>query len=143
MSERIFVDTNVLLYAVDQADAKKHQIARSWRDWLWKTRRGRTSFQVLQEFYANVWKKWPEAKGPAREEIANLLAWRPVSANGELLRLAWQLQDRFGFSFWDSMIVAAAKASLCGVLLSEDFQRGQVIDGMQVVNPFLTQPEDL
>jgi len=143
MSGLVFVDTNVLLYAVDQADLKKQQSAKVWREWLWETHRGRLSFQVLQEFYFNVCRKWPKAKGVARTEIEDLLRWKPVSADGELLRFAWRLQDRFGFSFWDSMIIAAAKASLCAFLLSKDFQAGQNIDGLVVVDPFVTQPEQM
>lgn len=52
MSAMLFVDTNVLLYQIDRADPRKHKIARHWREWLWATRRGRLSFQVLQEFYS-------------------------------------------------------------------------------------------
>lgn len=143
MSGLVFVDTNVLLYAADQADPEKQERAKVWREWLWETRRGRLSFQVLHEFYSNVCRKWPKAKDVARMEIEDLLSWRPVSADGELLRFAWRLQDRFGFSFWDSLIIAAAKASLCRYLLSEDYQAGQNIDGLWVVSPFQTQPDQI
>ncbi|HEY2117880.1 MAG TPA: PIN domain-containing protein [Candidatus Acidoferrum sp.] len=143
MTALVFVDTNVFLYMVDKADATKHDRARAWRELLWKTRRGRVSFQVLQEFYANVCKKWPREKDAARLEITDLLVWGPVLMDGELLQLGWRLQDRFGFSFWDSLIVAAAKASRCDVLLSEDFQVGQDLDGLEVVNPFLRQPDQI
>src|ERR1700688_802122 len=138
MSGLVFVDTNVLLYAVDEADQPKQNSARAWREWLWQTRRGRLSFQVLQEFYSNVCHKWPKAKDTARQEIEDLFSWKPVSVSGVLLQSAWQLQDRYGFSFWDSLIVAAAKVSVCGFLLSEDFQSGQNIDGLLIVNPFRT-----
>ena len=143
MSGLVFVDTNVLLYAVDEADQQKQGSAQAWREWLWQTRRGRLSFQVLQEFYSNVCNKWPKAKDAARQEIEDLLRWKPVSVNGVLLQSAWQLQDRYGFSFWDSLIVAAAKVSACGFLLSEDFQSGQNIDGLLIVNPFRTQPDQI
>ena len=143
MSGLVFVDTNVFLYAADQADARKQVRAKFWRDWLWETRRGRLSFQVLQEFYSNVCRKWPKGKAAARLEIEDLLSWKPVAADGELLQFAWRLQDRFGFSFWDSLIIAAAKASQCAFLLSEDYQAGQNIDGLVIVNPFLTQPEQI
>jgi predicted nucleic acid-binding protein len=139
----VFVDTNVLLYTVDKTNPVKHERARAWRDRLWRTRQGRVSYQVLQEFYVNVCGKWPKAKGATRLEIVDLLAWRPVAADGELLQAAWRLQDRFGFSLWDALIVAAAKVSLCGFLLSEDFQAGQDIDGLLVVNPFRTEPDQI
>lgn len=143
MTGPVFVDTNVLLYAVDAAHPLKHHDARSWREWLWKTRRGRISFQVLQEFYANVLKKWPAAKGPARQEVSDLLAWRPVTIDEKLLQYAWLLQDRYSFSFWDSLIVAAAKVTLSTILLTEDFQAGRNIEGLLVVNPFTVKPPAL
>jgi predicted nucleic acid-binding protein len=143
MSGLVFVDTNVLLYAVDETDQQKQEGARAWREWLWETRRGRLSFQVLQEFYSNVCRKWPKAKETARLEIGDLLRWKPVSVSGALLLSAWQLQDRYGFSFWDALIVAAAKVSLCGFLLSEDFQPGQNIDGVLIVNPFGSRPDQI
>ena len=62
MTAPIFVDTNVLIYAFDTADLKKQQAAAQWRAELRKSRRGRISFQVLQEFYVNVAHKWPAAR---------------------------------------------------------------------------------
>ena len=61
MSATVFVDTNVLIYALDRADLKKQERARAWRTKLWERKCGRISFQVLQEFYANVVRKWPSA----------------------------------------------------------------------------------
>jgi predicted nucleic acid-binding protein len=143
MSGLVFVDTNVLLYAMEDADRDKEERAREWRIWLWETRRGRVSFQVLQEFYSNICRKWPKAKDFGRLEMEDLLRWKPVSVNGALLQSAWRLQDRFGFSFWDSLIVAAAKVSSCDFLLTEDFQTGQNVDGLLVVNPFKTPPKQI
>ncbi len=62
MTAPVFVDTNVLIYALDDADPKKQEAARLWRAELWKSRRGRISFQVLQEFYVRVTQKWPRAR---------------------------------------------------------------------------------
>lgn len=143
MSGAIFVDTNVLLYAVDLAHPQKHQLARHWRDTLWKTGQGRLSFQVLQEFYANVSRKWPKSTESARLEIEDLFTWQPVSINADILRSSWKIQHRFGISFWDSLIVAAAKAAQCSYLLSEDFQAGLDLDGLRVVNPFQTRPDQI
>ena len=140
MTGPVFVDTNVLIYALDQADPKKHRAAREWRAELWSRREGRISFQVLEEFYAQVRHKWPNARQPARSEVRDLLAWRPVVIDGTLLEQAWKIQDRFPMSFWDALIVAAAKAASCRCLLSEDFQDGQDLDGLRVVSPFRHQP---
>src|SRR5580704_4151728 len=137
----VFVDSNVLLYAVDDADRKKQQAARDWRAELWKSRRGRTSFQVLSEFYVNAVRKRPSAREEARAEVRDLLAWNPVVAEAALLERGWKIQDRYHLSFWDALIVAAAKAALCRYLLTEDLQAGQALDGIEVVNPFLRTPQ--
>jgi predicted nucleic acid-binding protein len=143
MTDLIFVDTNVLLYALDDADLKKQSAARRWRAELWRSRHGRISFQVLQEFYANVVKKWPESIDEARIEIKDLLAWQPVTVGISILENGWKIQDRYQLSFWDSMIVAAAKAASCRYLLTEDLQANQDLDGVIVMNPFLTDPDAL
>ena len=143
MTAPVFVDTNVLIYALDEADAKKHQAARLWRAELWKSRRGRISFQVLQEFYVKVAQKRPAAREAARAEVRNLLLWRPVAMDADLVELGWKIQDRYQLSFWDALIVAAAKAASCRYLLTEDLQAGQNFDGVVVVNPFLRSPDEL
>jgi predicted nucleic acid-binding protein len=143
MTAPVFVDTNVFIYAVDQAHPKKHEAASLWRAELWKSRRGRISFQVLQEFYAKVAQKWPAARQQAQAEVRNLLAWRPVAVDDEVLELAWKIQERYQLSFWDSLIVAAAKKSSCRYLLTEDLQADQDLDGVVVVNPFRSEPGEL
>lgn len=140
MTGPVFVDTNVLIYAVDQAEPAKHLAAREWRAELWKRRYGRISFQVLQEFYAKVTHKWPKAREQARSEVRDLLAWQPVPIDGGLLEHAWKVQDRFPMSFWDALIVAAAKAAGCQYLLTEDFQEGQDLEGIRILSPFRHQP---
>ena len=139
----VFVDSNVLLYAVDEADPDKQRVARNWRAELWKSRRGRVSFQVLGEFYVNAVRKQPEAREEARAELRDLLAWNPVVTDAALLERGWTLQDRYHLSYWDALIVAAAKAAACRYLLTEDLQAGQKLDGIEVVNPFLRSPESV
>jgi predicted nucleic acid-binding protein len=139
----VFVDTNVLLYALDKADPQKQAAALAWRTALWKNRTGRISFQVLQEFYVNVRQKWPAAMNDARAEIRDLFAWRPVAVDGALLERGWKIQDRYRISFWDAMIVAAAKAASCRYLLTESLQPGQALDGVMVISPFSKSPESI
>jgi predicted nucleic acid-binding protein len=143
MTALVFVDTNVLIYAVDEGDLRKHEAAKLWRAELWKSRRGRVSFQVLQEFYANVIRKWPDAREHARVEIRSLLTWRPIALNAEILEDGWAVQDRYKLSFWDSLIVSAAKAASCRYLLTEDLQADRELDGILVVNPFRAGPGDI
>lgn len=143
MTDPVFVDSNVLIYAVDQRNPKKHAAARTWLDELWKSRRGRLSVQVLQEFYANVIRKSPAARDQAQTEIRNLLAWRPVVIDEDVLESGWGIQDRYHTSFWDALIVAAAKASSCRYLLTEDLQADQDFDGVIVVNPFRSEANEI
>lgn len=136
----VFVDSNVFLYAVDEGNPRKQEAARNWRAELWKNRRGRVSFQVLGEFYVNAVRKRPAAREEARAEVRDLLVWNPVVADAALLERGWKLQDRYGLSYWDALIVAAAKVASCRYLLTEDLQAGQKLDGIEVVNPFLRDP---
>jgi predicted nucleic acid-binding protein len=143
MNALAFVDSNVLVYWVDGSDPAKQQRASFWIEELWKDRSGRISFQVLQEFFFAATKRRPEVVEKIRAEVRNLLAWHPVSIDPPLLELAWKIQDRYHLSFWDSLIVAAAKAASCRWLLTEDLQAGQTIDGITVINPFQRTPDQL
>jgi predicted nucleic acid-binding protein len=143
MPATVFVDTNVLLYALDRTNPMKQQVARAWREELWRSRRGRISFQVLQEFYVNVMQKSPASRDEARSEVRDLLAWQPATVDSAILDRAWKIQDRYRLSFWDALIVAAAISLACRYLLTEDLQADQNLDGVIVVNPFLTDPSSL
>jgi predicted nucleic acid-binding protein len=140
MTATIFVDTNVFLDAIDQGNVKKQQQAQLWRAELWKSRRGRISFQVLQEFYVKVTQKWPAARESARAEVRDLLAWQPVTIDEGVVERGWKIQDRYHLSFWDAMIVAAARSASCQYLLTEDLQSDQDLDGIHVLNPFDLEP---
>ncbi len=133
-----FVDTNVLVYGFDESDPVKQQRASDVMRVLWASRSGRLSHQVLQEFYDMVTRKLNPAlsRSRAREEIRDLLAWQPVRPAEALLEDAWYIEDHFGLSWWDSSIIAAARAADCAVLLSEDLQDGLDIEGLRVTNPF-------
>src|SRR5574341_2108391 len=143
MSAPVFVDTNVLLYAVDTGEARKHAAALEWRTELWRSRRGRVSFQVLQEFYVQALRKAPKRAASARAEVGGLLAWEPVRVDGVVIETRWRLQDRYRLSFWDALIVAAAHVAECRYLLTEDLTHGQILDRVQVVSPFEVRPATL
>ncbi len=134
----VFVDTNVLVYARDASEPEKQPQAAAWVDHLWRTRSARLSFQVLQEYYATTTRKLTPGLTPeqARADVRDLLAWRPVSLGTELLEAGWSVEDRFGLSCWDALIVAAARIAGCEYLLTEDLQHGAELEGLQVVNPF-------
>jgi len=133
----------LLIYALDEADPEKQKAAWAWKSELWKNGLGRISCQVLQEFYVKVTKKRPGARRQARAEVRDLLAWQPVAMDAEILERCWRIQDRYQLSFWDALIVAAAKAASCRYLLTEDLQEGQDLEGVMVINPFLHDPATL
>jgi predicted nucleic acid-binding protein len=145
MTAPVFVDTKVLVYLKDTTDPAKRASAMAWFDALRDSRRGRISFQVLQEFYATVTQRlrpgMPRAE--AREAVHSLLAWRPIVIDEGVLNAAFMGQDRHSISFWDALILAAAQASGCAHLLTEDLQDGQDLDGVVVVNPFRHSPDSI
>ena len=143
MNAPVFVDSNVFVYALDKSEKDKQRLAQNWRSTLWSTRLGRTSFQVLNEFYVNAVRLGPESRDDARAEIRDLLAWRPVPIDAELILSGWKTQDRYKIGHWDSLIVAAAERSSCAYLLSEDFQTGQKFGAVKVINPFQNEPESV
>jgi predicted nucleic acid-binding protein len=134
----VFVDTNVLVYARDASEPEKQPQAAAWIDHLWRTRTARLSFQVLQEYYATTTRKLKPGLSPeqARADVRDLLAWRPVTVGPEVLEGSWAIEDRFGLSCWDALIVAAARFARCEYLLTEDLQDGAAFEGLLVVNPF-------
>ena len=143
MTGTVFVDTNVLIYVREEHYPPKQQKAISWMRHLWDSDNGRISFQVLQEYFNKIVQKKTGFAEQARADVRDLLAWNPVTVNASLLGRAWKIQDRYHLSFWDSLIVAAAKAASCRWLLTEDLQPGQNLDGIIVVNPFLCTPDEL
>ncbi len=145
MSAPVFVDTNILLYARDAAEPAKQPIASEWLAWLWRERLGRTSTQVLSEYYVNVTRKLKPGLPPAEawEDVKALLAWRPQPVDAALLRQARDIERDWKLGWWDSLIVAAAQAQGCETLLTEDLQGGATIGGVNIRNPFVaaaTQP---
>ncbi|HVT19373.1 MAG TPA: PIN domain-containing protein [Thermoanaerobaculia bacterium] len=145
MTALVFADTNVFVYQMDTREPGKQSRARAWAEFLWTTRRGRVSFQVLGELYVTVTRKLDPGidRATARKMMRALWAWQPVLIDERAFAAAWAVQDRFGLSWWDSLIVAAARLAECSILLTEDFQHDQDLDGLRVVNPFKLSPEEL
>ncbi len=141
----VFVDTNVLVYARDTADPAKHARASERVADLWERADGRLSVQVLQEYYLTTTRKLRPGLAPeeARADVLDLAAWSPVVTDIQMLASAWTIEERFGLSFWDALIVAAAQVARCDVLLTEDMQHGMDLDGVRVTDPFRVGPAEL
>jgi len=145
MSALYFVDTNVLVYSRDASEPDKQPRAQQWLAALWEKRCGRTSVQVLSEYYVTVTRKLAPGLTPdeAWMDVEALLAWGPQAVNVDVLRGARSASQGSALSWWDALIVAAAKTSNCAFVLTEDLQDGQDLDGMRVINPFQHSPAEL
>ena len=133
-----FVDTNVLVYAYDADSGAKHTMARERLEELWENESGSISTQVLQEFYVTVTRKLtrPMSRRSAREVIATYATWPVRRPEVDDLVEASELEERHHLSFWDALIVVAARRSGAEVLLTEDMQEGRRFDGLLVASPF-------
>jgi predicted nucleic acid-binding protein len=137
MSDKYFVDTNILMYAHDKAAGAKHERARALVEELWRDRTGVVSTQVLQELAVNLRRQAGrplDGKG-TREIIADYLTWHVVVNGGESILEALDLEARYQISFWDALVVQAAHASGAEVLYSEDLSDGQTYGSVRVINP--------
>lgn len=139
MIAEVFVDTNVLLYAIDEDPASflKRDRARQ----LLLTERWGWSIQVAAEFYVNATSTKRPFRLSGTDAAAYVEAWLlfptlPLTA--DVVRSAMALRDRYGVSYWDAAILAAAKTLTCQTVYSEDLNHGQVYDGVRVMNPFLS-----
>jgi predicted nucleic acid-binding protein len=139
MSDAVFVDTNILVYAHDADAGVKRERAMEALRKLWETHTGRLSVQVLQEFYVNVTRKLTTrvARSTAREVVSAYGAWIREPTTAETVLRATDIAELAQISFWDALIVAAAEQVGATQLLSEDLNDGQLIAGIRIVNPLL------
>ena len=137
MSDRYFVDTNILMYAHDTAAGQKHEKAKALVEELWETRSGVVSTQVLQELAVNLRKRTKEpldAKA-TRDVVSDYLAWQVVVNDGNSILEALDIEARYQVSFWDALVIQAAQARGAEILYSEDLSDGQHYGGVRVSNP--------
>ncbi len=137
MGDKIFVDTNVLIYAHDADASDKHEVAKSVLQELWGERTGVLSMQVLQEFYVNVTGKIkrPISRASARLIVSSYQIWCAESIPADI-STAFRIEDEAQIGFWDALIVTSALRAGASRILSEDLNAGQAIAGIRVVNPF-------
>ncbi|MBE0623191.1 MAG: PIN domain-containing protein [Burkholderiales bacterium] len=144
MSAPVFVDTKVLVYARDLREKAKQPAAALWIEQLWRERSGRTSTQVLSEFYVTVTRKLKPGMSAAQawDEVNAFLSWHPQAVDAALLERAYQIEQRYHLSWWDSAVVGAAQLQDCALLLTEDLQDGAVFGSVTVRSPFTLAAED-
>jgi predicted nucleic acid-binding protein len=139
MSDKYFVDTNILMYAHDKAAGEKHERAKALVEELWRDRTGVVSTQVLQELAVNLRRKAgrPLDGKATREVVSDYLTWQVVVNGGESILDALDIETRYRISFWDALVIHSAQAAGADVLYSEDLSDGQEYGSTRVVNPFL------
>jgi predicted nucleic acid-binding protein len=132
-----FVDTNILVYAYDSSAGEKHQRAKALLKRLWEHKTGCLSVQVLQELHVNLTRKvaHPVDLEAAAQIITDLCTWQLHTPDGADVLGAIRIQQHDQLSFWDAMIIRSASELGCGLIWSEDFSDGQVIEGVKVMNP--------
>lgn len=136
MADRVFVDTNIWVYADDADSPKKRDRARELITTLVADERAVISTQVLQEYFAVATRKLGIAADEARKRVETMAQLDVVLIRPELVLEAIDLHRLHGLSIWDALVLRCAAASGCGRLMSEDLQHGQVIAGVRVENPF-------
>ncbi len=139
MSAKCFVDTNILVYARDSSEPEKQARAEQWLAQLWVRELGRISAQVLNEYYVTVTQKLQPGltKEQARTDLRALAVWQPLEISTMLIESSWDIQDQYGYSWWDTLVISSALFLDCTYLLSEDMQHEQQIANLTIINPFL------
>lgn len=134
-----FCDTNIIIYANDGSAGSKRDVAQDLMARLWQSGRGVVSIQVLQESFVTLTRKPQPPISPteARGIVEELTQWRVVEPDRYDVLAAIDTSFRWQLSFWDAMLLLAARNAGAAVLWSEDLNDGQSYDGVVVRNPFL------
>jgi predicted nucleic acid-binding protein len=133
---RIFLDTNVLIYAADSADTDKQLRAQTVVKKVRTDGSGVISTQVMQEFFAVCVKKLGLTPLDARELTLTLNDFEVVSLTSAIVEQAMDVTILHQLSFWDALILSAAREARCGKLLTEDMQPGRTLTGVRIESPF-------
>jgi predicted nucleic acid-binding protein len=135
---KIFIDTNILVYTVDQFDKEKQKTSRKILKEIAANETVVISTQVLQEFYNACTKKLNMNPLKAKEYIHNYIENFEVIQNGPaIIERGIDINIISHISFWDALLIAAAESSNSTEIISEDLNDGQIIDGIKIKNPFI------
>lgn len=137
MPAEVFIDTNILVYAHDKDAGRKHEAAKKLVTELWQQDQWPClSVQVLQELYVNLQRKGVSII-EARETVKDYTTWRVVENSVALLEEGMDEMERWKLSFWDSLILAAARRMAASIIYSEDLSDTQDYEGIRILNPFV------
>jgi len=144
MSDKAFLDTNILVYSHEPDTGIKHERARALIEKLWNTGAGVLSTQVLQELCVNLRRKMakPWTVEETRTLILDYMNWQIVVNTPNSVIEALAIEANYKVSFWDALIIHAAESSGAAILYSEDFSDGQTYGSVRVVNPLKDATSD-
>ncbi|HET53745.1 MAG TPA: PIN domain-containing protein [Ignavibacteria bacterium] len=137
MTEKYFADTNILIYSIDNHYPKKKNISRELIAKLFEDNSGIISTQVLQEFYYAAVNKLRSDPKIVKELLKSFEDLEIVQINTTIIHNAIDCSITNKISFWDALIISAAESANCNKLFSEDLNNGQIINGVEIVNPFI------
>jgi len=137
MSDRSFIDSNILIYSDDAAHPEKQERAIDLITRCQSQRSGVLSTQVLQEYFVNSTRKLGVDAAVARRKVELFSRLDVVETRVDDILAAIDLHRLHGFPFWDAMVLRSALKAGCRRLYSDDFQHGRRLDGLVIVNPFL------
>jgi predicted nucleic acid-binding protein len=139
MTDKVFVDTNILVYAHDLDAGNKHDQAAEIVSQVWESRNGVLSTQVLQEFYVTLTRKVSStlSKLEARKLVQKYSHWHLVLNDLTIILQASEIEESNNISFLDALIVSAAYSQNVPTILTEDLNHGQIIEGIFIRNPFI------
>lgn len=137
MSERVFIDTNVFVYADDADAPAKQERAQQIILQALKSGTGVTSTQVLQEYFSVVTRKLGIPAEIAQQKVQLMATLSVISIDVSHIIEGIKLHRLYSLSFWDALVIQAARLGGCKEVLTEDMQTGQLIETVRVRNPFL------
>jgi predicted nucleic acid-binding protein len=138
-----FVDTNVLVHAIDGRSGLKQIRAAEWLRALSLREAMVLSLQSLNEFYHVCSRKALVPPDQVRDRILRFARWATAPLDLEATREAWLIENRTGYNFWDCLPLASASFAGCGMFLSEDLHHEHRIGRMVIINPFTLAPSEI
>lgn len=134
--DKIFLDTNIIIYANDKRDAKKQKKALEAVTRLMELGEGVISTQVMQEYACTAVKKLRQNHQVVLRQLKLLENFEVIRQSPEMIRRALEIMTTYGIGFWDACIIGNAEGANCSAIYSEDLNAGQYYSGIKVMNPF-------
>ncbi|MEJ2055728.1 MAG: PIN domain-containing protein [Calditrichaceae bacterium] len=135
--DKIFVDTNIIIYANDRRDKKKQLESITIIKQLLKNGNGTLSTQVLQEYAYVAVKKIGQSYNAVLRQLKILEAFEIINQSPDQIRRSIEIMHLYKINFWDACIISNAEQANCSIIYSEDFNTGQFYSGIQIINPLV------